>query len=268
MPLVASAGCHHVLPRTVWIVSTLLKYQTQSIHIRFDLILTRHTTHMESECFSYPATNQPIKTWSSKTLHRMISVNCKIRLQSAGRRIMDDTSVQPLQWLGECPLSCTAPDCRADSSAQGSSWTWILGEGDVNVMICQSASHHKKRTVEGRRPSSLRVTTGWLWLFFHLSAPVKDPKGTDKTRGSSIISVFVKCLSPSLNRIGKDNFEVTFHRLGKKKCSILCHLWVRIPWINVSSPPSAIIHYTHLHTLAGCSEVVRLYTHMLQGSTE
>lgn len=172
---------------------------------------------------------------------------------------MDGTNVQPLQWWWECPLSCTAPDCRTDSDAQGSSWTWILGEGEVNVMICQSASHHKKGTWEERRLSPLRVTTGWLWLFFHLSALAKDPKGTDKTRDSSIISVFVKCLLPSLSRIAKDNFEVTFHCLRERKKKKLYTLSL-VSQDNESSPPSAIIHYTHLHTLPACSEVVRLHT--------
>lgn len=127
-------------------------------------------------------------------------------------------------------------DCRGDSSAQGSSWTWILGKEEVNVMICQSAPHHRKRTGEERGPRPLGMTTGWLWLFFHLSVPAKDPKGTDTTReAQALFQLFVKFLSPSCNRIAISRSLLTLWT--KKIASYLCHKWVR-------TPPSAIIHYT------------------------
>lgn len=110
-----------------------------------------------------------------------------------------------------------------------------------------------------------------------LSPPRPGSRNPEGTRGggstSPLIQLFVKCLPLSRNRIRKVKFKVTSLCRGKtkkKKRNSLTLFVTRFntatgkdtaPSINPISPLSAITHYTLLHTSAGCSEVVRLWTH-------
>lgn len=155
-------------------------------------------------------------------------------------------------------------------------WRWMLGEGEVNVTICQSARHHRKSY--RRKGESPPARSGWPrggCDCSFTSPPRLQKSRRDRGGGSTspLIQLFVKCLPLSRNRIRKVKFKVTSLCRGKtkkKKRNSLTLFVTRFntatgkdtaPSINPISPLSAITHYTLLHTSAGCSEVVRLWTH-------